>query len=185
VAGLVAETRGRFGRIDVLVNNAGVGVIRVKQDFFQKPPGFWEVKPGDWREIVDTNLTGVFLVSKMVIPWMLLERKGKIINIGSTEFSHTAKGFGPYGASKAGMAAFTTIMARDLEEYGVQTFLLIPGGPIRTGMMPKEIPAELKSQILPPEVVVPAAVFLASDESLGLTGQTISAVQWNREHGVS
>lgn len=182
---LVKTVIAGFGRIDVLVNNAAAGMILIREDYLLETVRFWDINYDIWKTVIDTNLNGLFLVSRYVAREMIKRRKGKIVNILTRHETMTRKGFSPYGPSKAGAEALTMIMAKELEEHNVQVNGLAPGGPIRTAMMPKEPPDKVEKIMMMPEEIVPAAVFLASDESGSTTGQFILASQWNAEHKIA
>ena len=185
VQALVNVAIREFGRIDILVNNAALGMLVVREDYLLQTVRFWEVRYDAWKSIVETNLNGLFLVSKYVAKEMIQRRKGKILNLNTRRSTMSKKGFAPYGPSKAAVEAFTKIMAQELEEYGIQVNDLAPGGPTRTGMLPERIPSSLGWAPLVPEVILPAAIFLVSDESGSLSGQYILANEWNKEHNIS
>ena len=180
---VINTTLSRFGRIDILVNNAGRGMKYVSERFMAEPTRFWECDPSAWREIIDTNINGVFLMTRAVVPHMLRQGAGRIINISINPETMVRKGFSPYGPSKAALESMSAIWVKDLEGTGVTVNILLPGGGTETGMIPRQIPESLRANLLKPEVIAPAAVYLASDEASAVTGERIVAVEWNRKHG--
>ena len=92
------------------------------------------------------------------------------------------RGFSPYGPSKAALESETIIWAQDLTGTGITVNELLPGGATLTGMIPEDYPKELKRKLLLPEIIIPPAVFLASDASSHLTGRRLSATDWSPEH---
>lgn len=78
---VVAETVARFGKLDVLVNNAGRGMKYINPHFFTEPGHFWEADPEVWRMVIDTNVNGPFFMARAAVPYMLLRRSGAIINL--------------------------------------------------------------------------------------------------------
>ncbi len=181
---LVELTLQEFGRIDILVNNAAVGMGVIGPDFMERPICFWEIDETHWSQITDTSFKGVFLCSKAVVPQLIRQRSGKIINITVGPVIFTRKGFSPYGSSKAGMESLTRVMAVELEDYGVCVNLLGPGGGVDTELIPKKERAKGRDRLLKPEIIVPAAVYLASEE-VRFTGQIINAKEWNADRGIS
>ncbi len=175
------KTMNRFGRIDVLVNNAGRGMKYVSQDFLTRPARFWETDPAVWRLIIDTNVNGPFFMARAVVPHMLARNSGAIINISMNYETMKRKGFSPYGPSKAALESETIIWAQDLEGTGVTVNELLPGGATETGMMPDDIDQALRARLLKPDAVVPCAVFLASEEGRTLSGRRLVAVDWSPE----
>ncbi len=114
---LVAETRSALGPVDILVNNAGVGWF--------KP--FYEFEEADWDSMLDTNLKGVFLVSRAVAPEMIRRRTGQIVNISSLAGKNTFQGGGVYCASKWGLMGLTGCMIEDLRGHGIRVAAVCPG----------------------------------------------------------
>jgi NAD(P)-dependent dehydrogenase (short-subunit alcohol dehydrogenase family) len=172
---LVARTLEARGRIDVLVNNAARGMRFVNERFMTDPRPFWEADPEAWRLVIGTNILGVFLMSRAVVPHMLAAGRGSIINVTVNQSTMVRRGFSPYGPSKAALEAMTQVWAAELEGTGVHINLLLPGGATATGMVPDDVPDEV--QLLDPEVVVPAALHLANAQS---SGERIIATEWNQ-----
>lgn len=174
----VAEASTRFGRLDILVNNAGRGMKYVSENFMSEPTRFWEVEPATWRMVIDTNVNGPFLVARAVAPVMRAAGWGRIINVSVSRQTMQRGGFSPYGPSKAALESETIIWAQDLAGSGVTVNALLPGGATLTGMIPSGYPAELRAKLLPPEVMVPPLLWLASERSNGVTGMRFNAAQW-------
>jgi NAD(P)-dependent dehydrogenase (short-subunit alcohol dehydrogenase family) len=162
------------GRIDVLVNNAARGMRFVNERFMTDPAPFWEADPDAWRLVIETNIVGVFLMCRAVVPHMLAAGRGSIINVTVNRETMVRRGFSPYGPSKAALEAMTQVWAQELDGTGVHINLLAPGGATATGMVPEDAPPELK--LLSPEIVVAPAVQLAVTES---SGQRILGTEWN------
>jgi 3-oxoacyl-[acyl-carrier protein] reductase len=182
VANVVRTTLSTYGRIDILVNNAARGMKYVSEDFTTTPALFWKTDPEIWRMIIDTNINGVFLMTRAVVPIMLEQKWGRIINISVHERTMRRKGFSPYGPSKAALESMSTIWSKELEGTGVTLNMLLPGGATLTGMVPSKISKEQLSGLLKPEIIAPAAIYLASDEAAQVNGKRIVAVEWNEEH---
>ena len=174
---LVARALGLRGRIDVLVNNAARGMRFVNERFMTDPRPFWEADPEAWRLVLDTNILGVFLMSRAAVPHMLAAGRGSIINVTINESTMVRRGFSPYGPSKAAIEAMTRVWAAELEGSGVHINLLLPGGATATGMVPDPVPEGAK--LLDPQIVVPAALHLATAQS---SGERLIATEW-REPG--
>ena len=185
VARIVETALARFGRIDILVNNAGRGMKFVSEHFMTEPALFWDCPPDAWRLIVETNINGVFLMTRAIVPGMMKRRFGRIINISINLDTMRRKGFSPYGPSKAALEAMSAIWAADLEGTGVTVNTLAPGGAVATGMIPAAFPDALRGSLLQPGVICPAAVYLASDQSASVTGQRLVATEWNRAQGLT
>ena len=161
------------GRIDVLVNNAARGMRFVNERFMTDPQPFWEADPDAWRLVIETNILGVFLMSRAVVPHMLAAGRGSIINVTVNESTMVRRGFSPYGPSKAALEAMTQVWAAELEGTGVHINLLLPGGATATGMIQDDMPDDV--QLLDPEIVVPAALYLANAPG---SGERIIGTEW-------
>jgi gluconate 5-dehydrogenase len=175
----VEQAWSRLDGIDMMVNNAGIGMRTVNPCFMTHPQGFWEVPPDDFRAVIETNLTGYFLVAREVTPRMLAAGAGRIVNVSVNQSTMHRAGFVPYGPSRAGSEALSRIMAADLKDTGVTVNLLLPGGATATGMLPPgSVPGSLT--ILEPAVMGPPIVWLASDEATGVHDERIVATEFER-----
>ncbi len=171
---LVTRALESRGRIDVLVNNAARGMRFVNERFMTDPRPFWEADPEAWRLVIETNILGVFLMARAVVPHMLAAGAGSIINVTVNHSTMVRRGFSPYGPSKAALEAMTQVWAAELEGTGVHINLLLPGGATATGMIQDDMPDEV--QLLDPQIVVPAALYLATAQS---SGERIIATEWS------
>jgi NAD(P)-dependent dehydrogenase (short-subunit alcohol dehydrogenase family) len=172
---LAGETLGRFGRIDVLVNNAAVyGTLT------RKP--FTEIAVEEWDRVMAVNLRGLFLCSRAVFPAMKAQGKGKIINISSGGFFKGVPHYIHYTTSKGGVVGFTRSLARELGDFGIRVNAVAPGftlsGANEANLSHEDKEANVRSRMLKraevPADVVGTIVFLASDDSDFITGQTIT-----------
>ncbi len=179
VATCVARAVGAWGGIDMLVNNAGIGMRTVNPRFLSEPQGFWEVGPDGFRAVVETKLVGCFLMAREVVPLMLRAGGGRIVNISMNEQTMVRRGFVPYGPAGAGVEALSRVMAADLAGSPVTVNLLLPGGGTRTGMVPDEVPAEVRARLLDPAVMGPPIVWLASDQAAGMHDRRIVATEFD------
>jgi gluconate 5-dehydrogenase len=179
VARAVDQAWIELGGLDMAVNNAGIGMRTVNPSFTTHSQGFWDVPVEGFRAVVETNLTGYFLVAREVTPRMLAAGGGRIVNISVNESTMTRAGFVPYGPSRAGSEALSRVMAADLAGTGVTVNLLLPGGATATGMVPDGgLPAG--RPILEPAVMGPPIVWLASDAAAGVHDERIVAVDFER-----
>ena len=165
---LVGETVGRFGRIDVLVNNAGLLGPRVVIE---------EYPEDEWRRVIDANLTGPFLVSRAAIPH--LSAGGSIINVVSGVSVEGRAEWGAYSVSKFGVEGLTQILAAELKQSGVRVNAVDPGG-MRTDMRAAAYPEEDPQTRIPPEENTAVFLYLASDESKDVTGGRFKAQEFKR-----
>ena len=172
---LAAAAAGRYGRIDVLINNAAIYGTLTRRPFT-------EIPVEEWDRVMAVNLRGLFLCARAVFPAMKAQRKGKIINIASGGFFKGVPHYIHYTTSKGGVVGFTRSLARELGEFGIRVNAVAPGF-TPTGANDANLPAadkeaNIRSRMLK-RVEVPAdligtIVFLASDDSDFITGQTIA-----------
>lgn len=164
---LVDAAVERFGRIDVLVNNAGVLGPRVE---------ILEFPEDEWRKVIDANLTGPYLVSKAAIPHM--PEGASIINVVSGVSVEGRAEWGAYSVSKFGIEGLTQILAAELEERGIRVNAVDPGG-MRTDMRAAAYPEEDPATKITPEENTDVFLYLASDESSGVTGERFKAQEFH------
>jgi len=171
---MATEALARFGRIDVLGNNAALyGTLK------RRP--FMEIPVEEWDRVMAINLRGLFLCARAVFPAMKAQGKGKIINISSSTFFKGVPHYIHYTTSKGGVVGFTRSLARELGEFGIRVNAIAPGFTL-SGENEKNISEERKQENVRarmlkraevPEDLVGTFVFLASDDSDFITGQTL------------
>jgi len=135
---ITRATRDRFGRIDILVNNAGIGPGSIRPDSWQRPLKFWEITPDQWRRFVAVHTTAPLALANAVVPEMMRQGWGRIINVTTSLGTMLNSGSPTYGPSKAALEALSAIMAKDLEGTGVTVNVLAPGGITNTPMVSDE-----------------------------------------------
>jgi NAD(P)-dependent dehydrogenase (short-subunit alcohol dehydrogenase family) len=182
---LIDSVVTEFGKIDILVNNAARGMRFVNESFMTEPKPFWETEANNWQMVINTNVNGTYLITKTVIPQMLKQKFGRIINISINLETMKREGFSPYGPSKAALESMSIIWAQELAGTGITLNILLPGGATLTGMIPPNLPEDKKQNLLKPDIIAPAAIYLASDEAENINGQRIIAVEWNKEHEIN
>ena len=174
--GLMRETTEKFGRIDVLLNNAA---IYVTQKLWKGPVEELEIE--EWDRVMEVNLKGVFLCSKAVIPVMKRQQSGKIINIASGTFFSGSGNMPHYTSAKGGVVALTRVMARQLGEWGINVNCMTPGSTMSEESVSDEVRQRREGSIgkrafrrvETPADIVGTAVFLASSDSDFVTGQLL------------
>jgi len=169
----------RFGRLDILINNAGRGMKYVSESFMTEPTRFWEVEPDTWRMVIDTNVNGPFLMARAATPYMVRAGWGRIVNVSVSHSTMGRPGFSPYGPSKAALESETLIWAQDLHGTGVTVNALLPGGATLTGMIPEGFPQNARGRLLDPAIMVPPLLWLVSDETEAISGCRITANRWD------
>ena len=180
VAAGVAEVWERLGGIDLLVNNAGIGMRTVNPRFLSDPQPFWGVPSDGFRDVLETKVTGCFLMARAVVPLMLGRGGGRIVMISMSEATMVRRGFEPYGPSGAAVEALSRVMAADLADSPVTVNLLLPGGATDTGMVPDDTPAEARERLLDPAIMGPPIVWLASPAAAGVHDQRIVAAEFEQ-----
>ena len=170
IAAMFAAIKEAHGGVDILVNNAGI----TRDNLFMR------MKDDEWQDIIDTNLTSVFKVSKAAIRPMMKKRNGRIINIGSVVGSMGNAGQVNYSTAKAGLLGFTKSLAREIASRGITVNTIAPGF-IDTDMTQtltdeqkegifSQVPA---NRLGKPEEIASTVAFLASDAAAYITGETI------------
>ncbi len=168
---IVARTFDRFGRLDVLVNNAGV-------------PGstglLSEISEGAWEETLRVNLTGPVLCLRAALPPMMAQRAGNVINVSSgagLKRPRTAVRSLPYAVSKFGLEGLTDTLAVQMRPYGINVNSLLPG-PTRTRFHTDQGEGGAGMDLADPEEIAPVAVYLAALRPGELTGETVDTRAW-------
>jgi NAD(P)-dependent dehydrogenase (short-subunit alcohol dehydrogenase family) len=174
----VAAAYKALGGIDVLVNNAGIGMRTVNPRFMTDPQPFWMVEPDRFRDLFATNVTGYFLLARVIAPVMAEAGRGKIINVSVSETTTRRAGFAPYGPSRAATDSLSHIMAADLAGTGVTVNLLAPGGATATGMIPDDTGHDVRAGLLDPAMMGPPIRWLASADSDGITDCRVIATDF-------
>jgi 3-oxoacyl-[acyl-carrier protein] reductase len=174
---LASETAQRFGRVDVLINNAAIfATIPMNRGRIE------EITPDEWDQLMAVNLKGVFFCSRAVLPIMRKQKSGKIINIASGTVFSGSPGRIHYVTSKAGVIGFTRTLAREVGEHNIQVNVLAPGNTLSEENPTEEMLRFRQSSIgnrslkrvQVPQDVVGAMLFLASPLSDFMTGQTVN-----------
>ena len=172
VEALMGRAVRELGRLDIVVNNAGVA----------KVAPLAEMTPDDWRFMVDANLTGVFNGCRAAAPHLIAQKSGKVINVASVLGQVGLPGYTIYAATKGGVIAFTRALGVEWARHGIQVNAIAPGwfatdmtdpafsDPKINERLTRDIPMR---RIGRPEEIGPLAVYLASQASAFMTGQTI------------
>jgi NAD(P)-dependent dehydrogenase (short-subunit alcohol dehydrogenase family) len=165
---IVQATIDRFGAIHVLVNNASI--LGPRQPLRHYPLA-------DWNEVLRVNLTGIFLVVRAVLPIMLEQGTGSIINLSSGVAKRGRARWGAYAVSKGGVEALTQVLADEVSASGIRVNTVNPA-PTRTEMRALAYPSEDPMTLPTPEEILPVFLYLASDASAAVSGQSLEARDW-------
>jgi len=176
---ITKATRDRFGRIDILVNNAGIGPGAIRLDSWQRPLKFWEITPDQWRRFVAVHTTAPLALANAVVPNMMRQGWGRIVNVTTSLGTMLNAGSPTYGPSKAALEALSAIMSKDLDGTGVTVNVLVPGGITNTPMVSES--GFDRAQMIQPEVMVPPLLWLVSDAAGKVTGRRFLGVHWDPE----
>jgi NAD(P)-dependent dehydrogenase (short-subunit alcohol dehydrogenase family) len=174
---ITRAARARFGRIDILVNNAGIGPGAVRPDSWQRPLKFWEITPDQWRRFVAVHTTAPLTLANAVVPEMMRQGWGRIVNVTTSLGTMLNAGNPTYGPSKAALEALSAIMAKDLDGTGVTVNVLVPGGITNTPMVSES--GFDRAKMIQPEVMVPPLLWLVSDAAGNVTGRRFLGVHWD------
>ena len=175
---ILRATTERFGRLDILINNAGIStdVIRGAGRSVGK---LWETSPEEFRRVIEVNVVAAFLMTRAVLPVLLAQRWGRIINVTTSLDTMWRNMMQPYGASKAANEALLAALAQELEGTGVTANVLVPGGAVDTRIAPLRLAPD-RSILIPAEVMIPPLLWLCSNASDGVNGQRFIGIKWDK-----
>lgn len=199
-AACMAATRlasERFGTVSVLVNNAARGPAEQLAGYrADARPRFWEGDAEAFAGTLLANAAGPHLMARAVVPGMIAQDFGRIINISTSRPTMLFAGGGAYGPSKAALEASSRIWSAELAGTGVTVNVLLPGGASDTALIPGDVGSRARTFVpgkeppggegfgdglLPPEIMAPPLLWLASDESSGVTGRRFVARDWDND----
>jgi NAD(P)-dependent dehydrogenase (short-subunit alcohol dehydrogenase family) len=164
----------KFGRIDALVNNAGIGQVSVRND--RQPIRFWETTAEQWNRFIAINAAAPINMARAVLPHMLAAKNGRIVTVTTSLGTMVREGFLLYGSSKASAESAMAILAADLAGSGVTSNVLVPGGTTDTPMVGA---APNREKMLRPAIMVPPLLWLLSDDARAVNGKRSIAADWD------
>ncbi|MEE8289993.1 MAG: SDR family oxidoreductase [Candidatus Tectomicrobia bacterium] len=176
---VVENTRERYGRVDILVNNAAIGPQVTEAKFMSDPMKSWEVNPEVWQWTLSVNALGPFQMIRSAVPHLVGQGWGRVINITTSLNTMYQPGCSPYGPSKAALEAYTALLSTELEGTGVTANVLIPGGPANTRMIPEHGFFTQRDGLIQPEQMVPPLLWLCSEAANGVNGRRFRAALWD------
>jgi len=172
----VASAVAHFGRLDAVINNAGIGVSSLRPDGEANLPTIEELTPDIWDRFFAINVRAPMLVTQAALPHMKKSGFGRVIN-NTTSFRTMLRVL-PYGATKSALESMSAIWAAELKSSGITVNVLIPGGPTDTAFISDGAGWD-RAKMLRPQIMGPPAVWLVSDEAANYTGQRIIAANWD------
>jgi NAD(P)-dependent dehydrogenase (short-subunit alcohol dehydrogenase family) len=164
----------KYGRIDALVNNAGIGQVSVRSD--RTPIRFWETTPEQWARFIAINAAAPINMARAVLPHMLAAKRGRIVTVTTSLGTMVREGFLLYGSSKAAAESAMAVLAADLTGTGVTSNVLVPGGMTDTPMV-GDVPN--REKMLRPAIMVEPLLWLLSDETRDVNGKRFIAADWD------
>jgi NAD(P)-dependent dehydrogenase (short-subunit alcohol dehydrogenase family) len=165
---LAGQIEEKWTSLNILVNNASI--LGVRASILDYPEDVWE-------EVVKINLNAQFFITKAVLPLILKSQNGSIINVSSSVGRRGVANWGAYSASKFGLEGLTQVLADELRSRNMRVNSVNPGG-TRTSMRANAYPQEDPLTLPSPEDITPVFLYLASDESIGVTGREFNARDW-------
>jgi NAD(P)-dependent dehydrogenase (short-subunit alcohol dehydrogenase family) len=164
----------KYGRIDALVNNAGIGQASVRND--RRPIRFWETTAEQWGRFIAINAAGPINMARAVLPHMLAAKQGRIVTVTTSLGTMVREGFLLYGSSKAAAESAMAVLAADLAGSGVTSNVLVPGGTTDTPLVGE---APNRDKMLRPAIMVPPLLWLLSSEASAVNGKRFIAADWD------
>jgi NAD(P)-dependent dehydrogenase (short-subunit alcohol dehydrogenase family) len=172
----VEKTVTHFGRIDGLVNNAGIGMSSIRPDAETRLPGVEEMSAELWDRFYAINMRGPMLLTRAALPHMKKQGWGRIIN-NTTSYKTMLRAL-PYGALKAALESASAVWAAELEGSGVGVNVLVPGGPTDTPFI-SDGAGWARDTMLRPAIMAAPIRWLMSEASNGVNGQRFTAGAWD------
>ena len=177
-AAIIDDAFSAFGAIHAVVNNAGIGMATIRQDFWVENVKFWDVPTDKWQAVFDTNVKGPFMLAKAAVPHLLAQSWGRIVNVTTSLDTMIRPSWTPYGPSKAALEASSANWAGDMEGTGVTVNVLIPGGPADTPFVPTASQPD-RSGLVKPHMMAAPIRWLLSEDSEGVNGRRFVANDWD------
>jgi NAD(P)-dependent dehydrogenase (short-subunit alcohol dehydrogenase family) len=174
----VAAARARFGAIEAVINNAGIGMSSVRPDAEARAPDIEELTPEIWDGFMAIFVRAPLMLVRAALPDMKKRGFGRIVN--NTTSYVTMLRVLPYGAAKAALESMSAVWAKELEGSGITVNVLVPGGPTDTPLIADES-GWPRDKMLRPEIMGPPTAWLVSDEAGNFSGRRITAARWDRK----
>ena len=164
--------------VHILINNAALGMGVIRDDHMTNLVRLDEITSDIWRRFVDINLSGPLYMTRAVMPRLLGQSWGRIINVTTSFFTMLRGGFSPYGPVKAGFEALSAGHAKEFAGTGVTVNVVVPGGPTDTPMVPEEYASD-RTVLISPEAMAPPMIWLCTSAADEVTGNRYLAAEWD------
>jgi len=175
-AHITASALIKFGRIDALVNNAGIGQAALRKDARRQPIRFWETTPAQWAQFIAVNAAGPINMARAVLPHMLAAKQGRIVTVTTSLGTMVREGYLLYGSSKAAAESAMASLSADLKGTALTCNVLVPGGMTDTALVGDNGD---RDRMLRPEIMVAPLLWLLSDEGATVNGRRFIAADWD------
>ena len=172
----VAAARAKFGAIEAVINNAGIGMSSVRPDAEARAPGIAELTPEIWDGFMAIFVRAPLMLVRAALPDMKRRGFGRIVN--NTTSYVTMLRVLPYGAAKAALESMSAVWAKELDGSGITVNVLVPGGPTDTPLI-NDASGWPRDKMLRPGIMGPPTAWLVSDGSSEFTGRRITAARWD------
>ncbi len=173
----IAAARARFGAIEAIINNAGIGMSSVRPDAEARAPGIEELTPEIWDGFMAIFVRAPLMLVRAALPDMKKRGFGRVIN-NTTSYATMLRVL-PYGAAKAALELMSAVWAKELDGSGITVNVLVPGGPTDTPLIADES-GWPRDKMLRPEIMGPPTAWLVSDEAKNFSGRRITAARWDK-----
>jgi NAD(P)-dependent dehydrogenase (short-subunit alcohol dehydrogenase family) len=173
----IAAARARFGAIEAIINNAGIGMSSVRPDAEARAPGIEELTPEIWDGFMAIFVRAPLMLVRAALPEMKKRGFGRVIN--NTTSYVTMLRVLPYGAAKAALESMSAVWAKELDGSGITVNVLVPGGPTDTPLIADES-GWPRDKMLRPEIMGPPTAWLISDAAKNFSGRRITAARWDK-----
>ncbi|MGH6665359.1 MAG: SDR family NAD(P)-dependent oxidoreductase [Pseudolabrys sp.] len=173
---IVAKTIAHFGRIEGIINNAGIGPSSLRPDAEKRHPSIEELTPEIWDRFFAINTRAALILLRAALTPMRKQKWGRIVN--NTTSLRTMLRVLPYGATKSAFESMSAVWAAELAGTGITVNVLVPGGPTDTPFVANESGWK-REQMLRPQIMAQPACWLMSDAADALTGRRITAAEWD------
>jgi NAD(P)-dependent dehydrogenase (short-subunit alcohol dehydrogenase family) len=166
----------KFGRVDALVNNAGIGQAALRANARREPIRFWETTHAQWSQFMAINGAGPINMARAVLPHMLAAKQGRIVTVTTSLGTMVREGYLLYGSSKAAAESAMASLSADLKGTGITCNVLVPGGMTDTALVGDNGD---RARMLRPEIMAPPLLWLLSDEAASTNGRRFVAADWD------